>query len=98
MGVPQSDGRLPATVIRANAIVTYCVRIAKAAHANNGDFVFELPLSRGADSRFAIEEKSEHVDMASTHKEFAQLAATKELDASFSTSASSARQHLKRRS
>eukprot|EP00965_Chrysotila_dentata_P169105 5583951-Pleurochrysis_carterae.AAC.1 len=76
MGVPQSDGGLPATVIRPNAIVTNCVRIAKAAHDNNGDFVFESPVSRGADSRFAIEDKSEHADM-STHKDLAQLAATK---------------------
>eukprot|EP00965_Chrysotila_dentata_P039533 1314127-Pleurochrysis_carterae.AAC.1 len=62
MGVPQSDGGLPATVMRANAIVANCVRIAKAAHARDGNFVFESPVSRGADSRFAIEGKSEHAD------------------------------------
>eukprot|EP00965_Chrysotila_dentata_P077260 2550939-Pleurochrysis_carterae.AAC.1 len=75
MGVPQSDGGLPATVIRANAMVTNCVRIARAAYDNKGEFVFESPVSRGADSRFAIEGKSEHADM-STHKDLALLAAT----------------------
>eukprot|EP00965_Chrysotila_dentata_P168631 5569063-Pleurochrysis_carterae.AAC.1 len=76
MGVPQSDGGLPATVMRANAIVANCVRIAKAAHARGGNFVFESPVSREANSRFAIEGKSEHADM-STHTDLAQLATTK---------------------
>eukprot|EP00965_Chrysotila_dentata_P132909 4394600-Pleurochrysis_carterae.AAC.1 len=76
MGVPQSDGGLPTTVIRANAIVANCVRIAKATHARGENFVFESPVPRGANSRFASEGKSDHADM-STHKDLAQLATTK---------------------
>eukprot|EP00965_Chrysotila_dentata_P161265 5325411-Pleurochrysis_carterae.AAC.1 len=47
MGVPQSDGGLPATVTRANAIVKNCVRVADAAHKHGGNFIFESPVSRG---------------------------------------------------
>eukprot|EP00965_Chrysotila_dentata_P024510 811097-Pleurochrysis_carterae.AAC.1 len=77
MGVPQSDGGLPATVIRAaNAIVANCMRDANAAHMQSGNFVFAPPVSRGANSCFAIEGKSEHADM-STHDDLsARLAAT----------------------
>eukprot|EP00965_Chrysotila_dentata_P133568 4417289-Pleurochrysis_carterae.AAC.1 len=74
MGVPQRDGGLPATVIRANAIVSNCVRVTNAAHMRSGNFVFESPVSRGSNSRFAIEGKSEHADM-STHTDLAHLAA-----------------------
>eukprot|EP00965_Chrysotila_dentata_P015438 511009-Pleurochrysis_carterae.AAC.1 len=75
MGVPQSDGGLSATVTRANAIIVNCVRVANAAHMRGGNFVFESPVSRGADSPFAIEGTSKHVDM-STHNDLARLAAT----------------------
>eukprot|EP00965_Chrysotila_dentata_P158984 5252322-Pleurochrysis_carterae.AAC.1 len=70
MGVPQSDGGLPATVLRANAIVSSYVRIGEATHMRGGNFIFESPVSRGADSRFAIEGKTEHADM-STHDDLA---------------------------
>eukprot|EP00965_Chrysotila_dentata_P193779 6175955-Pleurochrysis_carterae.AAC.6 len=73
IGVRQSDCGLPATVTRADAIVANCV--ANAAHMRGGNFVLESPVSRGADSRFAIEDKSEHVDM-SNHDDLARLAAT----------------------
>eukprot|EP00965_Chrysotila_dentata_P150341 4965862-Pleurochrysis_carterae.AAC.1 len=38
MGVPQSDGRLPAAVVRANAVVDTCVQAARAVMAHGGDF------------------------------------------------------------
>eukprot|EP00965_Chrysotila_dentata_P093522 3089845-Pleurochrysis_carterae.AAC.1 len=76
IGVPQSDGGLPVTVTRANAIVANCVRIARATHDNEGNFIFESPVSRGADYRFAIEGKSEHAEMSTHSKDLAQLAAT----------------------
>eukprot|EP00965_Chrysotila_dentata_P128405 4245746-Pleurochrysis_carterae.AAC.1 len=41
----------------------------------SGNLVFESPVSRGANSRFAIVGKNEHVDM-STHDDLARLAAT----------------------
>eukprot|EP00965_Chrysotila_dentata_P000123 4248-Pleurochrysis_carterae.AAC.1 len=75
MGVPQSDGGLPTTVLRANAIVSSCVRIAEITHMHGGSFIFESPESRGAHSRFAIEGKNEHADM-STHDDLARLAAS----------------------
>eukprot|EP00965_Chrysotila_dentata_P157391 5199945-Pleurochrysis_carterae.AAC.1 len=43
-----------------------------------GSFIFESPVSRGAESRFAKESKSEHADM-STHNDLARLAASKEV-------------------
>eukprot|EP00965_Chrysotila_dentata_P043648 1451272-Pleurochrysis_carterae.AAC.1 len=47
---------------------------------HGGSFIFELsPVSRGADSRFAIEGKSEHADM-STHGDLARLAASEGVD------------------
>ena len=82
MGIPQSDGGLPATVIRANAIVTNCVRVAEATHMRGGNFVFESPVSRGSESRFAIDGKGEHADM-STHSDLARLAATAGVDRIF---------------
>eukprot|EP00965_Chrysotila_dentata_P036860 1226810-Pleurochrysis_carterae.AAC.1 len=36
MGVPQSDGGLPATMLRANAIVSSCARIAEIVHMHGG--------------------------------------------------------------
>eukprot|EP00965_Chrysotila_dentata_P087195 2878530-Pleurochrysis_carterae.AAC.1 len=75
MRVPQSDGSLPATVLHANAIVSSCVRIAEATHMRGGSFIFKSQVSRRADSRFAIEGKSEHADM-STHDDLARLAAS----------------------
>eukprot|EP00965_Chrysotila_dentata_P082631 2726890-Pleurochrysis_carterae.AAC.1 len=42
------------------------------------NFVFKSPVSRGADSRFAIEGKSKHVDML-THNELARLSAVAEV-------------------
>eukprot|EP00965_Chrysotila_dentata_P255372 6212196-Pleurochrysis_carterae.AAC.1 len=68
MGVPQKDEGLPATVIRANAIVINCVLVAMAAHKRGGNFTFKSPVSRGAKSRFAIEGKAEHVDGSLTTK------------------------------
>eukprot|EP00965_Chrysotila_dentata_P181904 6005974-Pleurochrysis_carterae.AAC.1 len=59
--------------MRANAIVSNCVRVASAAHKQRGSFVFESPVSCGRSSRFAIEGKAEHVDM-STHKVMIRLA------------------------
>eukprot|EP00965_Chrysotila_dentata_P203485 6181747-Pleurochrysis_carterae.AAC.1 len=73
MGKPQPDGGLPATVVPANAIVTNCVRIATAAQSHGGQFVFESPVGRGTNSRFAMDGKNEHVDM-STHHDLAKLA------------------------
>eukprot|EP00965_Chrysotila_dentata_P002171 71437-Pleurochrysis_carterae.AAC.2 len=64
MGVPQSDGGLLATMTHANANGANCVRIANAAHMRSSNFVFESPVLRGAKGRFAIEGKSEHVDMS----------------------------------
>eukprot|EP00965_Chrysotila_dentata_P069947 2310178-Pleurochrysis_carterae.AAC.1 len=32
MGIPQPGGGLPATVLRANALIANCVRIAEATH------------------------------------------------------------------
>eukprot|EP00965_Chrysotila_dentata_P124368 4111143-Pleurochrysis_carterae.AAC.1 len=60
MGVPQPGGGLPATGTRANALVSNCVRIAEATHTRGGHFAFETPVSRGTQSRFAIEGKGEH--------------------------------------
>eukprot|EP00965_Chrysotila_dentata_P044723 1486827-Pleurochrysis_carterae.AAC.1 len=70
MGVPQPGGGLSATVMRANALVTNCVRIAEVTHTRGGHFAFESPVSRGTHSRFAIEGKGENVDM-STHFDLA---------------------------
>eukprot|EP00965_Chrysotila_dentata_P064557 2140604-Pleurochrysis_carterae.AAC.1 len=64
MGVPQPGGGLPATVVRANALVANCVRIAEATHARGGPFGFESPVFRGPQSLFAIEGKGKHVDMS----------------------------------
>eukprot|EP00965_Chrysotila_dentata_P102242 3375907-Pleurochrysis_carterae.AAC.1 len=73
MGVPQQDGGLPATVVRANIMVKNCVRVAIAVRSHGGQFVFESPVGRGANSRFAMNGKNEHVDM-STHNDLAKLA------------------------
>eukprot|EP00965_Chrysotila_dentata_P169450 5595105-Pleurochrysis_carterae.AAC.1 len=73
MGVPRQDGGLPAIVVRANTIVKNCVRIAIAARSHGGHFVFESPVGRGANSRFAMDGKNEHVDM-SPHHDLAKLA------------------------
>eukprot|EP00965_Chrysotila_dentata_P102243 3375908-Pleurochrysis_carterae.AAC.1 len=73
MGVPQQDGGLPATVVRANATVNDCVRVAIAARSHGGQFVIESPVGKGANSRFAMDGKNEHVDM-STHQDLAKLA------------------------
>eukprot|EP00965_Chrysotila_dentata_P201799 6180759-Pleurochrysis_carterae.AAC.2 len=43
-----------------------------AAHKRGGNFIFESPVSRGANSRFAMEGKTEHVDM-STHNDMIKL-------------------------
>eukprot|EP00965_Chrysotila_dentata_P205069 6182724-Pleurochrysis_carterae.AAC.1 len=72
MGVPQTDGGLPATVMRAKAIVSNCVRVAMTAHKQGGSFIFESPMTRGQTSRFAIEGKAENVDM-STHEDMVRL-------------------------
>eukprot|EP00965_Chrysotila_dentata_P200167 6179842-Pleurochrysis_carterae.AAC.3 len=46
-----------------------------SAYMRSGNCIFESPVSRGADSRFAIDGKNKHVDM-STHDDLSRLAST----------------------
>ena len=59
-GIPDDQGRVSASVQRANRIAEHVIEIAEAALEHGGHVIFENPVSRNADSQFAIAGREDH--------------------------------------
>ena len=59
-GIPDSEGKISASALKANSLAQNVIEITEAAMAHGAHVVFENPVSRGSDSQFAIEGREEH--------------------------------------
>ena len=61
LGIPREDGTLPLKVVHSNIMSDFAAQMMQIVHDNGGVFVAESPPGRGANSRFPIAGREEHV-------------------------------------
>ena len=72
LGIPRSDGTIPAAVDEANRTAVHAARIMHVVHKHGGFFIAEAPPGRGMGSRFPMPGREDHTSQFD-HPAFVQL-------------------------
>ena len=64
LGIKRADGSLPDAVATANLVAENMATVARAALERGKLFAYESPVSRAADSQFALKGREDHAEMS----------------------------------